>query len=169
MSICYQAGCVCVFVPSHMYNTGSSGNNYCHAGCTPGLPHVLTHRNCSIKTFHYTCTHTHVHTHSAILFNAGGNFALILSSLPAWLNLFYFWTNFFLFFSCFLPTILQPAFSTISVLFFLEISSLLPSGFLYSSYLLLSHFRSIGIKKRKGRHQVPQNSTNTPAISTQWE
>lgn len=47
--------CVCVCSHSHMYDMESSGNNYSHAECTPGLGHVLTHTNCTTKTSHYTC------------------------------------------------------------------------------------------------------------------
>lgn len=42
----------CVFVYSCKYDTGSSGNNYFHAGCTPGPAHVLTHSHATVRTPH---------------------------------------------------------------------------------------------------------------------
>lgn len=91
--VCFM--CDSELVHLRMYKTASSGNNYCPAGRTPGLPHVLTHKKCTVKTSEnpYACTDTHscMYIHTLLCF-------FTLDAVLHWSFLLFqlcliFWTN----------------------------------------------------------------------------
>lgn len=170
--VCVLNACVCLCIrictiqDAQETITAMLGVHLGYLMCMCSCTHKLYYKNISLHMHARTRTLIHVHTHSAVLFwlqfctNPFFFSSLILFSTSE--------LTILSFFPCFLPTFLYLILQTIYFLFFLSLFYH-PVSSPRLLLLVLSHSRNIGIKKRKGRHQVPRNSTNTPATRTQWE